>query len=128
MGDENTDTEEKALDRDLFETLSDSEKQRKISTLKKMFFELYGKCNALIEKFNQLTDDSNEDFKPVIKRILTIMYDLKEYISYYLMNVYDKSSYIENDITFNRYLSILNGIRLTVEELHKQKEKDNASK
>ena len=122
--DSNTDTEDKELDRQMFDSLSDSEKKRKISTLKKLYMELYSKCNVLIDKFNQITDDGNDDFKPVIKRILTVLYDLKEYISYYLLNVYDNNSYIENDINFNRYLSILNGIKHITEDLQKQKKKE----
>lgn len=122
--DDSTDNEEKALDRELFDSLSDSEKERKISTLKGLYKDLYGKCTTLIEKFNQLTEEENDDFKPAVKRILTILYDLKEFISYYLLKVYDKTSYIENDINFNRYLSILNGIKLTVLELEKIKKKE----
>lgn len=121
----NTDTEEKELDRELFDTLSESEKKRKISTLKKLYMELYSKCNTLIDKFNQITDDGNEDFNPVIKRILTVLYDMKEYVSYYLLNVYDNNSYIENDINFNRYLSVLNGIKHITEELQKEKKKES---
>lgn len=121
----NTDTEEKELDRELFDTLSESEKKRKISTLKKLYMELYSKCNTLIDKFNQITDDGNEDFNPVIKRILTVLYEMKEYVSYYLLNVYDNNSYIENDINFNRYLSVLNGIKHITEELQKEKKKES---
>lgn len=123
--DDSSSSEEKELDRELFDSLSDSEKERKISTLKELYKDLYGKCSILIEKFNQLTENNNDDFKPAIKRILTILYDLKEFISYYLLNVYDKTSYIENDVNFNRYLSILNGIKLTVKELEKVKKDEN---
>lgn len=122
--DTGTDTEDKELDRQMFDSLSDSEKERKIATLKKLYMELYSKCNILIDKFNQITDDGNDDFKPVVKRILTVLYDLKEYISYYLLNVYDSNSYIENDINFNRYLSVLNGIKHITEELQKEKNKE----
>lgn len=122
--DSGTDTEEKELDRELFDSLSESEKKRKIETLKKLYMELYSKCNVLIDKFNQINDDDNDNFNPVIKRILTVLYDMKEYVSYYVLNVYDSNSYIENDINFNRYISVLNGIKLITEELKKGKEKE----
>lgn len=127
IGDENTDTEEKALDRELFDSLTDSEKKRKIVTLKKLYMDLYSKCDTLVDKFNQLSTN-DENFDPVIKRILIVLYDLKEYVSYYVLNVYDKVSYIENDVTFNRYLSILNGVKLIIEELEKEHKKEIESK
>lgn len=116
-----TPAEENELDKELFDSLTDSEKQRKIATLKRLYMDLYTRCDVLVDKFNQMSEDHNDDFKPVIKRILTILYDLKEYIGFYVLNVFDKASYIENDITFNRYLAVLNGIKLTVEELYKVK-------
>ena len=119
-GDDSTD-DTSSSDTELFDSLTDSEKQRKIATLKRLYMDLYTRCDVLVDKFNQMSEDHNDDFKPVIKRILTILYDLKEYIGFYVLNVFDKASYIENDITFNRYLAVLNGIKLTVEELYKVK-------
>ena len=119
--DSSTESEEKELDRELFNSLTEDEKKRKVETLKRLFMDLYSNCDGLVNKFNQISDD-NDDFSPVIKRILSTLYDLKEYISYYIINVYNNKSYIENDINFNRYLSVLNGIKLVVEELEKSKE------
>lgn len=121
---DDTTSEIPKMDQQMFDSLSDDEKQRKIYTLKKMYVDMYSKCDSLIEKFNQISDEDDINMNPVVKRILKVLYDLKEYISYYLLNSFDKKSYYENDITFSRYLSILNGIKLIVEELQKTQEED----
>lgn len=121
-----TDTaEESPVDQEMFDSLSEDEKNRKIYTLKKQYIDLYSNCTTLIDKFNQISDEDDENVNPVIKRVLKIIYDLKEYISYYVLNAFGNKSYIENDINFARYLSILNGIKLIVEELQKSQEDEN---
>jgi hypothetical protein len=37
--------------------------------------------------------------------------DLKKYIEFYLTNTYNTRSYIDNVVNFQKYLTILNGIR-----------------
>lgn len=115
--------EENELDKELFDNLTDDEKKRKVNTLKKLYIDLYSKCNALIEKFNQMSK-GDQDLQEVSKRVLKIIYDLKEYISYYVLNIFDNKSYLENDINFNRYLLILNGIKDAVGDIVKSKEKE----
>ena len=112
------------LDKDLFDNLTEDEQNRKVAELKKLYSELYDKCNTLIEKFNHLSEGEQE-LQGVSKRILKIVYDLREYISYYVLNIFDKKSYLENDINFNRYLLILNGIKDAVGDISKAKEKEN---
>lgn len=115
--------EENELDKELFDNLTDDEKKRKVNTLKKLYIDLYSKCNALIEKFNQMSE-GDQDLQEVSKRVLKIIYDLKEYISYYVLNIFDNKSYLENDINFNRYLLILNGVKDAVGDIAKSKEKE----
>lgn len=117
-----TDTEEKELDRDMFETLSEEEKKQKIITLKRLFSDMYNKCTTIIEKYNDVmssASDNNEQLATIAKRVVLVLYDLKGYIGDYIISVFDTKSYIENDVMYNRYLSILNGVKIVTKDVAK---------
>lgn len=114
--------EESELDAAMFETLSDTEKRTKIAELKKLFMDLYSKSDVLVDKFNTIDEDDDE-FNPVVKRIIKLLYDAKEYVSYYLLNIFDSKSYLENMVVFKRHLVMLNGIKKIVLEMEKEQEK-----
>lgn len=122
-------TEESEIDAAMFDTLDEVEKKTKIAALKKSFIDLYSKSDVLIDKFNSIDEDDDE-FNPVVKRIIKILYDIKEYSSYYILNIFDSKSYIENSVVFKRHLSVLNGIKLIVKEMEQeqQKQSDQQSK
>ena len=103
----------KAKDRELFDSQSKPEQQIKIKELKKQFGELYSNTMSLIDRFNELSMESaisNEK----INKLISILLELKSMISFYILNIYDLKSYIENDIIFNRYLAIFNSIRKVI--------------
>lgn len=126
---ESDSTEESEIDAAMFDTLDEIEKKTKIAALKKSFIDLYSKSDILIDKFNSIDEDDDE-FNPVVKRIIKILYDIKEYSSYYILNIFDSKSYIENSVVFKRHLSVLNGIKLIVKEMEQeqQKQSDQQSK
>ena len=67
------------------------------------------RCDSILEKVKLIPKDS--DNVSIYKRIVSTLSDLKVYIDFYLDKVYDSKSYVENDIMFNKYLAILNGIK-----------------
>ena len=120
------DNELKKKDRELFDTLSDAEQKIKIRTLKELFVELYSNTDNFIDKFNSLSieyDDANEQ----LNRVISTLYNLKKMISDYLLHKFDTSSYIENDIMFNKYLSMLNSIKNVSDQLKKAYIDDNSA-
>lgn len=100
----------KAKDRELFDSLSIPEQQIKVRELKNQFSELYNNCISIIDRLNDISLELNDQY-PQLKRMSDTLYDLKNTISFYILNIYDIKSYFENDITFNRYLTILNGVK-----------------
>ena len=100
----------KAKDRELFDSLSIPEQQIKVKELKNQFGELYGNCLSIIDRLNNISLELNDEY-PQLKRLNEILYNLKDTISFYILNIYDIKSYFENDIIFNRYLAILNGVK-----------------
>ena len=51
--------------------------------------------------------------------------DLKGYIEFYITNTYNTKSYIENMVNFQKYLTILNGIRMTLKDTSEGAKEDN---
>lgn len=117
-----TDSEEKQMDRDMFETLSDAEKKQKTEILKKLFLELYNRCDVIIDQYDATIDRYN-DITPIGKRVIQTLYDLKIYISDYVIKLFDSKSYMENDVMYNRCLSVLNGIKMVTKDVAKMVEK-----
>lgn len=102
---------------DIFSSLSAEEQQIKIIELKKMFMNLYSSTDDILERINNTdTDESNLE---VISRISMTLYSLRQYLNDYICKIFAQKSYIENDITFNRFLAILNSISVILEEVNK---------
>lgn len=116
-------TEEKEKDRQIFDTLSPQEQMIKTYKLKELYVDLYARCDNLIKKYDSLGIEF-EEYASLIKKSLDTLYDLKEMIVTYYHDLFDFKSYYENDIMFNRYLLILDTIRLTTEEMVKQHKDD----
>ena len=108
---------------DIFGSLSAEEQQIKIKELKNMYADLYSYCNDVLLKINDI--DTNEDNFSNVTRITVAISSLKQYIEEYLLYTFNTKSYIENDIMFNRYLTIMKSIAEILENMVKEKEKDD---
>lgn len=121
-GDSSLESEDEPVEAntDIFSSLTPEEQQIKIKELKRLFAQMYSSTDDLLDKIN--TIESNEDNIEIMSRISMVMYSLKQYISDYMVNSFANKSYIENDIAFNRFLSILNSVSSVIEDLVKIKE------
>lgn len=104
---------------DIFASLSKEEQQVKILELKKLFANLYSSTDDILEKINNTETDENNIH--VINRISMTIFNLRKYIADYIENSFAYKSYIENDITFNRFLSIINSVSSVLEDIGKEK-------
>lgn len=123
--DSGEDTQDKEIpaNTDMFSSLSPEEQQMKIMELKNLFSNLYSSTDDILNRINQTnTDESNLE---VISRITSSLYSLRKYMSDYITQVFPNKSFIENDITFNRFLAIVNGITIVIEELGKMNKQDD---
>ena len=110
------DTEAKKRDREIFDTLSPEEQKLKIVKLKELYMKLYSRCSQIIEKYDSL-GVHYEDLTEPIKNSVNALYSLKDTISSYLLYLFDSKSYIENDIMFNRFLVVMNQIKLITKDM-----------
>lgn len=118
---EETEEEPVKANTDIFADLSKEEQEVKIEELKNLFSDLYSSVDDFIRKLNDINPDENNVM--VIKRCSNTLYTLKKYISDYLLNLFPIKSYIENDVEFNRFLTILNSVANVINDITKAKEK-----
>ena len=123
-GDNNSDEEVNDDNTDIFSSLSAEEQQIKIKELKGLYQQMYTSCDELLDRINNL--EFTEDSLPIMTRITYALYDLKKYISEYIISVYPRKSYIENDIAFNRFLMILNSVKDILSRYQKKSERDDS--
>lgn len=117
----------KSLDKELFDSLSTQEQNLKIKNLKTMFTDLYSSCNNITDKFNSLSLEADE-VNLQTKKVVSIIFDLKQMIADYILNIFDTKSYIENDIMFNEYLLVFNSIKNITKEIKNMYTNDNVDK
>ena len=123
-GSNNSDEEVNDDNTDIFSSLSAEEQQIKIKELKGLYQQMYTSCDELLDRINNL--EFTEDSLPVMTRITYALYDLKKYISEYIISVFPRKSYIENDIAFNRFLMILNSVKDILSRYQKKSERDDS--
>lgn len=111
---------------DVFATLTAEEQQLKIKELKKLYQDLYISCDDILDRINNM--DNNEETVYAISKLSASLYSLKKYISSYIITIFPKMSYVENDIAFNRFLMILNSIKEILEKYNIKIIKDENNK
>ena len=123
-GDNNSDEEINDDNTDIFSSLSAEEQQIKIKELKGLYQQMYTSCDELLDRINNL--EFTEDSLPIMSRITYALYDLKKYISEYIISIFPRKSFIENDIAFNRFLMILNSVKDILSRYQKKSERDDS--
>lgn len=116
---EPVDNEDTRRDKELYDSLSPQEQKERNIQLKTLFFRLYSNCDYVIDKLNNISDADLEEYGVQVRKTLSMLFDLKQMVSDYTTKLYDSKSYIENDIMFNRYLSILNTVKNITSDIRK---------
>ena len=118
--------EEVPANTDIFSSLTAEEQAIKIKELKGLYSNLFSSIDDILERINKL--DINEDNLETISRISASLYDMKVYISDYLTLVFPTKSYVENDVTFVRFLTIVKSITEILNDIAKKYERENEKK
>lgn len=108
---------------DIFSSLTAEEQAIKIRELKNLFNNLYTSIDDNITKLDNL--GTTEDNIQAVTKLTTCMYNLKTYISDYIQFIFPNKSFIENDISFNRFLAIIKSITNIMNDLYKKMEDAN---
>ena len=100
---------------DIFSTLTKEEQAIKITELKKKFNELYIYISDMYNKINDVNPD--EDNLEAIYRVTSGLYSLRDYVGDYIKSIFPMKSYIENDVAYNRFLTIIQSITEVINTL-----------
>lgn len=108
---------------EIYSSLSAEEQAQKIMELKNQYKDLYTNCNELLIKFNNVDIEGNQSII-AFSRISKTIYNLKNYIKDYFINTFPYNSIIQNDIMYNRFLTIFSDIPKSLDEIKKNSESE----
>lgn len=122
-GDDDTESNLKQLEGELFDKLTDEQKQIKIDELKTCFQEMHERCGNIIKLINDSTAPDEESSK-ILEYLNSNITDLQQYIYDYFTYTFSTKSYLENNAQYQKYIAILNSLNSILEVLVKKKRKD----
>lgn len=113
----------KELENEIFDQLSEPEKQMKINELKKLYGVLIDKADSLYKLTQEIS--KTDDTVRMIDYTLNTLLDLKTYLKDYVIDVYENKTYLQNSVNFQKFLTIFDAIHAIFKEIKKQLELDD---
>jgi len=120
--DSGTDEEINPYNTNMFAALSAEEQKIKLIEQKKLYQSMYDSITELLNRVNDF--DTEENNLVIVSRISNVLYDLKKYIADYIIYDIPIKSYYDNEVMYNRFLSVINSIANVVDKYDKKLEKD----
>lgn len=127
-GDMDTSTDEndphkklKELEAEIFDQLSEEEKEMKRNELKKLYVLLIEKAESIFNLTQEIT--KTDDTVKLIDYVLNTLMDLKTYLGDYVSDVYDNRTYLQNNVNFQKFLAIFDSIHAIFQEIAQMDEK-----
>lgn len=107
----------KTSEEEIYDTLTDEQKKNRVLQLKIDFQSLFQQADATISAVNEIpkTEDNIES----IHRIINVMNDVKKYVVDYMAIVFDKTSFLDNNATYVKYVAIFDTTRKAIDEIVK---------
>ena len=113
----------KELETEIFDQLSEPEKQMKINELKKLYGLLIDKADSLYKLTQEIS--KTDDTVKMIDYTLNTLMDLKTYMKDYVIDVFDNRTYLQNSVNFQKFLTIFDAVHSIFKEIKKQLEFDD---
>ena len=107
--------------KDMFSSLTAEEQKIKIMELKRLFNLMYTSLDDISIRLSNI-DVEEYNYKNISK-LTTAVYDLKTFVSDYVMYTFDQKSYYENDVAYNRFMDIIHDINIGLDKMVSEKEK-----
>lgn len=118
MGDGNDPHQKlKELEAEIFDQLSDQEKEIKKNELKKLFITLIERTDNILDLVQEVP--KTDETVKVIDYVANTLTDLKTYLNDYVTNMYDIKTYIQNTVNFQKFLAIFDSVKAIFEEIGK---------
>ena len=100
----------------IYADLTPAERTRRDLELRNQFKDLYFDIATLISDTEMFPNTS--DTREILPRLLKNLRDFKKYIVYYLSNIYDTKSHLENRTVYFQYIEIYLGIKSIFDDLN----------
>src|SRR5699024_6171076 len=107
----------KELEAEIFDQLSEEEKEMKKNELKKLYILLIEKSESIFALAQEIT--KTDDTVKLIDYILNTLMDLKTYLGDYVSDIYDNRTYLQNNVNFQKFLTIFDSIHAIFQEIVK---------
>ncbi len=101
----------------IYETLSDDQKKIRVLQLKLSFKELYEESDVVLNAINNI--NKTEDNMDTIRRLINVLNNVKQYILDYISKVFDKKTYMDNNVVYVKYINVFRTVRKAIDELNK---------
>lgn len=108
------------VQKQLFDQLTPEQQAIKVKELKNNYAELYTRCANILKTVTD-SNPGDENMVRVFDYVQKTMTDLQTHIYYYITNTFDTKTYMENDMQFKQFLTILNTIKNILDELNGEK-------
>lgn len=110
---------------EMFANLTQAEIDMKHTELKNNFINLYTDTEKIIERVNDIKTSGSSI--AIAEYISVTIYNLRDLIYDYMTKLFDRKSYTESAILFNRYLAVLKGIEKLLDTIieNEGKEENN---
>lgn len=120
--DSGTDEEINPYNTNMFAALSAEEQKIKLIEQKKLYQTMYDSIVELLNRINSF--DTDETNLVIVSKISNTLFDLKRYIADYIIYDIPIKSYYDNEVMYNRFLSVINSIANVIDKYDKKLEKD----
>lgn len=100
----------------IYNDLTPAEKSRKDLELRNLYKEMYYDIHSLITDTERFPNTSQN--KDITTRLLKNLNDFKDSIVYYLSNIYDTKSHLENRTKYYEFIQVYAGIKAIFDDLH----------
>lgn len=117
---ENTDNDQvddeyKQLEDQLYDTLTEKQKNIRRLELQKNFYDIYNQMDPIINSLESIEKKSDNCY--IIDRLKNVSKNVKKYILDYLTNSFNNNTYIDNNTTYLKYIVLLNEINKVMKSL-----------
>ena len=100
----------------IYNDLTPAEKSRKDLELRNLYKEMYYDIHSLITDTERFPNTSQN--KDITTRLLKNLNDFRDSIVYYLSNIYDTKSHLENRTKYYEFIQVYAGIKAIFDDLH----------
>lgn len=121
--DDGEQSEEDQSESQLYDTLTDDQKKIRILQLKIDFQNLYKEADSVLNAINSIP--KTEDDIETLRRLIETLNNVKKYVLDYVTSTFDKTTYLDNNQVYIKFIEVFRTIRRVIDDLSKEQKGAN---